>query len=206
MSQERASVACLVETKMNVMTRSHATQALGAAFDYICQPTAGYSGGILVAWDKVQWAVNSRVREFSISIELQSLTSAEPQWTLIVVYGPVVEARKAEFLAKLWNAHQASGPAVLLLGDFNLIYEAANKNNDRLCLSSMRRFRLSLDAMGVQELYLHGRVYTWSNEGRHPTLERLDRAFTSVQWLQLFVDQDLRALPSDASDHAPLLL
>lgn len=60
--------------------------------------------------------------------------------------------------------------------------------------------------MGVQELYLHGRLYTWSNERRRPTLERLDRAFASVQWLEDFADHRLRSLSSDASDHAPLLL
>lgn len=70
----------------------------------------------------------------------------------------------------------------------------------------MRRFRHALDDMQVDELYLHGRLYTWSNEKRRPTMERLDRAFATVEWLNAFPNHHLRLLSSDCSDHAPLLL
>jgi len=60
--------------------------------------------------------------------------------------------------------------------------------------------------MAVDELYLHGRLYTWSNERRSPTLERIDRAFATVPWLEMFTTHHLRTLSSDSSDHAPLLL
>lgn len=69
----------------------------------------------------------------------------------------------------------------LVCGDFNLIYQVADKNNDRLNLRSMRSFRCTLDAMHVDELYLHGKLFTWSSKRRRPTLERLDRAFGNVQ-------------------------
>lgn len=39
-----------------------------------------------------------------------------------------------------------------------------------------------------------------------PTLERLDRAFASVEWIEQFSCHHLRCLSSDCSDHAPLLL
>ncbi|WVZ94534.1 hypothetical protein U9M48_040415, partial [Paspalum notatum var. saurae] len=45
-----------------------------------------------------------------------------------------------------------------------------------------------------------------SNERDHPTLERIDRAFVSAEWLERFPDHWLRALSSDCSDHSPLLL
>lgn len=70
----------------------------------------------------------------------------------------------------------------------------------------MRRFRRTLDALAVDELYLHGRWYTWSNERRRPTMERIDRAFATVQWLEAFPCHRLWALSTDTSDHAPLLL
>jgi endonuclease/exonuclease/phosphatase family metal-dependent hydrolase len=84
-----------------------------------------------------------------------------------------------------------------------MIYQAQDK---RLNLAAMRRFRRALDAMVVEELYLHGRLYTWSNERRRPTLERIDRAFATIPWLEAFPDRRLRALSSDCSDHAPVLL
>lgn len=70
----------------------------------------------------------------------------------------------------------------------------------------MRRFRRLLDDCQLEELYLHGRLYTWSNERQRPTLERIDRAFASLDWFEAFPSHHLRCLSSDCSDHAPLLL
>ena len=75
-----------------------------------------------------------------------------------------------------------------------MIYQAADKSNDRLNLRSMRRFRRALDDMQVDELYLHGRLFTWSNQRRRPTLERIDRAFATVQWFEQCADHHLRTL------------
>jgi len=84
------------------------------------------------------------------------------------------------FLNELRDLRAATNIPLLIFGDFNLIYQATDKNNDRLNLRAMRQFRRALDDMQLQELHLHGRLYTWSNERRHPTLVRLDRAFADV--------------------------
>uniref|UniRef100_A0A0A9FUY6 Endonuclease/exonuclease/phosphatase domain-containing protein n=1 Tax=Arundo donax TaxID=35708 RepID=A0A0A9FUY6_ARUDO len=52
----------------------------------------------------------------------------------------------------------------ILGGDFNLIYQAADKNNDNLNRAMMGRFRRFLDDMDIKEIPLLGRKYTWSNE------------------------------------------
>ena len=94
----------------------------------------------------------------------------------------------------------------LAWGDFNLIYQAADKNNQRLNRRMMSRFRSFLDDTELQEIHLRGRLYTWSNERDRPTLERLDRVFTSEDWVANFPDHDLSALGTECSDHATLLL
>lgn len=70
----------------------------------------------------------------------------------------------------------------------------------------MRRFRRFIDQLQVEELNLLGHRYTWSNEQDNPTLERLDRFFADVDWLELFPQHSLKPLSSDCSDHCPLLL
>jgi hypothetical protein len=40
-----------------------------------------------------------------------------------------------------------------------------------------------LDDLQLAELQLFGRLYTWSNERNRSTVERLDRAFVTVEWL-----------------------
>jgi hypothetical protein len=70
----------------------------------------------------------------------------------------------------------------------------------------MSSFRQCLHDIEHEELHLHGRLYTWSNEQAHPLLEKLNHAFVSLQWCDLFLHHGLRALSSACSDHAPLLL
>jgi hypothetical protein len=48
----------------------------------------------------------------------------------------------------------------------------------------MQRFHRTIDDLQLAELYLHGRLYTWSNERSAPTLEHIDRAFATVAWLE----------------------
>lgn len=150
----------------------------------------------MVAWSRDAWSVlRIDCRQFSVTINFQSSESSGLAWSLAAVYGPVLDALKPNFLAELRLVQENSTGMVLICGDFNLIYLAADKNNDRLNLASMRHFRRSLDAMGIEELYVHGMLYTWSNERRRPTMERMDRAFATVQWLEEFADHRCGCYP-----------
>lgn len=79
-------------------------------------------------------------------------------------------------------------------------------SNGRLNRRMMRRFARFLNEMLLSELFLQGRLFTWSSEREHPTLERIDRAFATSDWLEGFPNHRLRAFSTDCSDHAPLLL
>jgi hypothetical protein len=70
----------------------------------------------------------------------------------------------------------------------------------------MRRFQGLLDNLGLVELHLSGRLFTWSNGRERPTLERLDRAFAAVDWINLHLSHNLCCLSSDCPDHTSLLL
>jgi len=205
--QERVSLLCLVETKLNVLNNIMASELMGAAFDYVCLPSDGASGGIIVAWDRTDWVVTAHeLRSCSITLSLAHSASPTSTWTLSCVYGPVLDELKPAFLDELREICAQHSGSLLVCGDFNQIYRAEDKNNGRLNLRSMRRFRRMLDDSHLQEVYLHGRLYTWSNRRNNPTLERIDRAFASVQWLEAFPFHHLRCLSSDCSDHSPLLL
>ena len=94
----------------------------------------------------------------------------------------------------------------MLCGDFNMIYRAQDKNNDRLDRRSMRRFRNFLHSLLLEEIPLSGRQFSWSSERDNPTLELLDRVFASSDWFAAFPNHALKPLSSDCSDHCPLLL
>lgn len=209
-ARERASILCRVKTKVDVLSQAMANDLMGLSFDYLCLPSVGASGGIIVAWRRDEWTSTGSVyRSFSLTVKLTpsgDLSARAVPWSLSVVYGPVLHSLKAHFLDELRVTASSANLPFLICGDFNLIYQAADKSNDRLNLRSMRQFRRALDDMQVDEIHLHGRLFTWSNERRFPTFERIDRAFASPEWLEAFPDHHLRSLSSKASDHAPLLL
>jgi hypothetical protein len=122
------------------------------------------------------------------------------------VYGPTIRSEQAAFLQEIRDTRAAIQGAWLICGDFNMIYQACDKNNSRLHHGVMRHFRSVLDDLQLDELHLSGRLFTWSNRRECPTLERLDRAFASVDWMDQYSNHHLRCLSSDSSDHAPLLL
>jgi len=73
-------------------------------------------------------------------------------WSLTAVYGPVDDLLKPAFLDEIRAARASSQDPMLVCGDFNLIYQAACKSNDRLNRSSMRRFRRAIDDVQLSEL------------------------------------------------------
>jgi hypothetical protein len=90
----------------------------------------------------------------------------------------------------------------LLNSDFNLIYCAEDKNNVRLNRWQMGQFCRFLNVASLKEIHLNRRLYMCSNERAHPTLERIDRVFISIEWDAIFPDHVLHPLSSLCSDHA----
>jgi hypothetical protein len=125
---------------------------------------------------------------------------------MTAVYGPCSDGGKAGFLVELHNLRAIRFGPWLLCGDFNMVYRAEDKNNGRVNRHLMGQFRSFLNDAALKELHLNGRLFTWSNERTHPTMERIDKAFISNEWEDLFPANELHSLSSLCSDHAPLLL
>jgi hypothetical protein len=58
----------------------------------------------------------------------------------------------------------------------------------------------------LRDLPLIGGLYTWSNNQKDPTLERLDRVLISPDWENCFPLTNLKKDPRVLSDHNPLIL
>lgn len=123
-----------------------------------------------------------------------------------MVYGPQTDADKVLFLDELATYGDRVQLPWLAYGDFNMIYRASDKNNQRLDRRCMTRFRRFLNRMQLEEINMRGRLYSWSNERDNPTLELLDRVFGTAGWFVLFPHHALPPLSTDYSDHCPLLL
>ena len=128
------------------------------------------------------------------------------EWWITVVYGPQADMDKLLFLQELKDIAAPEHDRWLVIGDFNLIYQAADKNNTNLNRRLMGCFRETIDDLHLKEIRLNGRWFTWSNGQNHPTLTRIDRVFCTRDWELLFPSCYLHSLPSLMSDHTPLLL
>jgi len=60
--------------------------------------------------------------------------------------------------------------------------------------------------LGLVELPLKGRSFTWSNMQQDPLLEQLDWFFTSINWTRYYPNTLVLPLAKIASDHIPALL
>lgn len=185
-SQHRASLVCVQKTKLSNISVTLNTDLTGFDYDFVFLSAVGVAGGICTSWRRDIWgAPLHSCRRFSVTVAIHSHASQQ-QWWLTNVYGPTLRFEKNDFLQELRDIRAACPGPWLVCGDFNLIYQAADKNNGRLHRGLMRSFRDTIDVLQLNKLHLNGRLFTWSNGRDNPTLEHIDRAFASVEWLHLY--------------------
>lgn len=127
-------------------------------------------------------------------------------WWITGVYGPQGDAKKVEFMSEISDVrHLHAGPWALVR-DFNLLVNPEDKNKATINRRMMARFKPLLNRLELKELYLNGRRYTWSNERREPTMEKIDHIFITNSWEDIYPASMLAVLGSAISDHSPLHL
>jgi len=94
----------------------------------------------------------------------------------------------------------------LLIGDFNLIRNPSDRNMPGGNISEMLWFNEALNSLGVIEIPLHGRKFTWINKQMPLLLDRLDWFFTSNSWTAKFLNTVVRTLVMETSDHWPCVV
>lgn len=94
----------------------------------------------------------------------------------------------------------------MVLGDFNVLLSVQDKNGPTVNINDILSFWEVVQEMGLVDLPILNRSFTWSNGRGVPTLQRLDRVFISNAWVLAFPRSTLRALPRPRSDHTPLVL
>lgn len=67
----------------------------------------------------------------------------------------------------------------------------------------MLLFNNAINSLGLVELPLFGRKYTWTNKQSSPLLERLDWFFTSSSWTTSYLITTVSSLVMQTSDHWP---
>jgi hypothetical protein len=116
--------------KLAHITPQLATEVLGNRFnDSSSLPSSGMRGGIMLGWNSYFIAAtNLMIRWYSLLMIVRPTWEISP-FLLTVVYGPSEDHEKAEYLEESLSLSLNSQMQWIILGDFNLIYEAWDKNN-----------------------------------------------------------------------------
>ncbi len=203
----KCGVVCLQETKLSSISQAKFLSFCGFHIrDFRSMDAAGTRGGILSAWNPALFECgHSWAGSFSLNTVLRRRVD-EMVFTLSNIYGPTAAALKEPFFQELRDIGSRAAGIWAMVGDFNLLLSRFDKNGPPPHVSDMLRFRNVINSLGLSDLPLSNRAFTWTNGRPNPTLERLDRAFISRDWALFFPHSTLRALPRPTSDHSPLLL
>jgi len=143
--------------------------------------------------------------DYSISVELTSKHN-DLVWVLTNIYAPCTPAGKHLFLGWLKNIQMPQEVNWRLAGDFNLVRKPEDRNKPGGDIAEMFSFNEAHSTLGVVELSLHGKRFTWSNKQFSPLLVRLDWFFTSQVWTNVFPNSSVTSLAMETSDHSPCLI
>jgi endonuclease/exonuclease/phosphatase family metal-dependent hydrolase len=96
--------------------------------------------------------------------------------------------------------------AWIIIGDFNLYRSPENRNRPGGNFGDMMRFNEAISTLGLVEIPLAGRKFTWTNKQQPPLLERLDWFFTSQEWISRYPNTSAHSLVMEVSDHWPCVI
>ena len=205
--ESMASVVCLQETKMECIDSMTVRNFCPSRFDsFVFSPSVGASGGIVVLWNSS--VLSGRLMEakhFGIIVQFTSKHNNEV-WTLVNVYGPCRGQARDDFVDWLYHLSIPDSANWLVLGDFNFIRSTENRNLPGGDANDIFIFNEIIGHLGLLELPIKGRSFTWSNMQDNPLLEQLDWFFTSANWISCYPSTQVLPLARTASDHVPCVV
>jgi exonuclease III len=168
----QCSIICVQETKCEYIDHKLIRKFCPKRFDcFVYSPSVGASGGILILWNSSAFDGSLlELQRFGIRMCFTSVHNGE-SFTLVSVYGPCQGVLRDNFAQWLYNLHIPTGSNWLLLGDFNFIRAANNRNKPGGDINDMFLFNEIIGHLGLLELPLKCRKYTWSNMQSNPLLE-----------------------------------
>jgi len=202
--ESSCEIFCFQETKKESFDPSFIRNFAPKRFDkFIFAPSVGASGGILIAWNGSLFDGSViEIKPFAISVSFSSRLDLNI-WNLTTVYGPCLEPARSTFVSWLLNLDIQDNDNWILIGDFNFYRSLENRNRAGGNFQDTQIFNEVIDHLGLVELPLKGRAFTWSNMQSNPLLEQLDWFFTSVNWTSDFPNTMVTPLARPTSDHVP---
>ena len=205
--ESRCSIICLQETKCDTFDIRMIRSFCPRRFDqFAFSPSVGASGGILIIWNSSVFEGQLlEIQRYSVVVSFKSVHSSE-KWTMVSTYGPCEGQPRDDFVSWLYHLSIPSDEHWLLLGDFNFIRSLDNRNQPGGDINDIFLFNEVIGHLGLLELPIKGRSFTWSNMQQTPLLEQLDWFFTTSDWISHYPNTVVFPLAKTASDHVPCVV
>jgi hypothetical protein len=142
---------------------------------------------------------------YALSVQFTSCQDSSC-WILTNIYGPCDADENRAFLDWFSNIRMPDDICWLVVGDFNLMRKLEDRNRPGGNVSEMFLFNEAISSLGLEEIPLHGRKYTWTNKQQPPLLERLDWFFSSTAWSIAYPHTIAKPLVMETSDHWPCVI
>jgi exonuclease III len=157
-------IICLQETKRENFDSKYIKNFCPKKFSkFAFVPSMGASGGLIIIWNGALFDGTLEFQnDFSISVKFTSNISSE-SWYLTNIYGPSQADRKDDFLQWFSNISMPDDTDWLIMGDFNFIRSPNDRNKPGGNISEMFKFNEAISNLGLVEIPLKGRKFTWSN-------------------------------------------
>ena len=196
----------ITETKVANTNMEDVVESLPFNSYVTIEPT-GYSGGILILWNKGIHSfitVEKEPRALHGVIQVTSSTS----FFLSIIYANTKHKGRLELWDKLITRSSNIDLPWLVLGDFNEITHQHEKiGGNQPKLYKMMAYRDTMDKCNLRDLGFVGNKFTWFNKRKNrPIFERLDRCWASPNWSLLYPNVVAHTLTRLSSDHNPILL
>jgi exonuclease III len=133
-------------------------------------PSKGASGGIIVLWNSAIFTgILIDTKSFGITVNFTSVHNMA-NWTMVGVYGPCHGIERDNFVTWLHDLNIPSTKNWLVLGDFNFVRSQENRNRSGGDINDMFLFNEVIGHLGLMELPLKGRKFTWSDMQKKTSL------------------------------------
>jgi hypothetical protein len=173
-------------------------------FDFV--PSQRASGGIFMGWCGAIFSDETIFKSrFAITVKFTAMLNAET-WTLTTVYGPCTELERQDFINWLNGLNIDDNCNWMFVGDFNFYRSLEDRNWEGGNMQNIIVFNEMISNLGLQEIPLKGRSFTWSNMQEKPLLEQIDWCFTSVNWIYDYPNTLMLPLAKTTSDHVPCMI
>jgi exonuclease III len=200
-------IICIQETKREHFDGQYLKKFCHKKFnEFVFLPSVGASGGMIIIWNGTLFKGELLFQnKFSLSVQF-SCKISEASWVFTNIYGPYTSERKNAFIDWFSNIDMPDDSDWLILGDFNFIRNPTDRNKQGGDINEMLAFNDSINKLGLIELPLKGRKFTWSNMQHDPLLERLDWFFTSASWTLNYPATLVYPLVKPISNHVPCVV